>query len=320
MNFCLKSMILFAMILYANLAYGQMNPVGQYNLPGTPGDGAGGAAIIIQEDRTFIVLAFGTMITGSWVTDGTSPAILKLKPAHPENPFAMFGRNNPDLKEGMRIMYSGGENNDVFMGDYQNAMKRVFNESANCFLSPYIHNQKEIPDTIWFMDTTKVGVTENEIAPGEVYSFSTSGYNEFLVEYYEPARFYYPVMEYEIINDGILVSDKFIKRTKIKNNEDMQFIKSFSARHNSELTTDYKLINADWKVMGGTEFFPDLADYRFDEKGNKYVSKETRDFPDAYYKTDTLYRFNRIPVSKNEAQKIVIVPGSVFYAECGEGF
>lgn len=299
---------------------GQQNPVGLYNDRGTSGDGLGGSTLAILDDGTFAAAAFGTLVTGHWAIDKKNQ-LLTLYPLNPEAPFAVYGRENPEITEGMRLIYTRDGDDDVYIGQYPEAMKRLFNEGANCFLFPNIHVEKTIPPEISAADISGNG--DGMPIPGQelVYTFSTAGYNEFLLEYYQPSMFHQP-MRYALAADGIRPLDAWrnetLKREPLPaDGEDAEFLRQAPARHKQAFQADYRLMNTDFLVFNDL-FTPNLSLYQLDGERNVYLRKQNDRAFDNYARADTLYRFEKIIADTRPLEKFEPLAGSLFRATCDD--
>ena len=140
-----KIKLAFILIAIFNIATNAQNNeriIGNYNENGT--------SYYIQKDSTFIIIGYGTLITGKW--NVTNNDILTLMPKNPEAPFLLYGYHNPFIA-GTKIMFSGFfiDNDETLVGlNNLNTMQRVFNENVNCTSFPYVHLFNEKVNKISF--------------------------------------------------------------------------------------------------------------------------------------------------------------------------
>lgn len=308
-----------------NLLAQKQNMEGLYYIPGTPGDGGGGTTIAIMKDHKFVILAFATLIVGNWEVQETHPQKLVLSPLNPEGIFMVFGRKNPEIKNGARVYFSNPENAETYMQTASGEMKRIFNKDANCFQTPYVLDVENIPEQFFFADTTEeISYGDEEILEGkpkQLYRFSTQGYNEFLVEYYNPSKMHESI-SFEITKDGIISADgydrKIIKRKPIpQTGEDAAFIQQAEQIYKELYRANFKWVNEDFRVLDNLKSPVRETDYRFDAKKNNYTIK-FNNYEDGYLKRKIIYKFNKIIPETELLKPFKPAAGSIFTAKCEE--
>ncbi|KUY20158.1 hypothetical protein BAZ12_09230 [Elizabethkingia miricola] len=283
----------------------------------------GGTSFIIKQDNTFLVVAMGTLIKGTW---GIDKNIMTLTPKNPDAPFYLYARKNPDIKGGMRLMISGNDSaNDIYMGTFPNKMKRLFNEEANCFDYPYVHQSKELPKILTFIDRTKSDNPYQAQAQNMMQHFQTAGYNDFIVQYMSPNLYHNP-FRFEIKKEGLKslfdTDSKIIKKQNLKeffkNEKELQFLEdSFDMAYN----TDSKLVNYAYNTNDDMSEKIDIAQYKYDPVRNVYVnpyapSKSLNYKSDDFHYTDVLMKFDRIKSENKTVPDFKPLSGSVFVAKC----
>lgn len=283
----------------------------------------GGTSFIIKKDNTFLVVAMGTLIKGTWSIDKD---IITLTPKNPDASFYLYARKNPDIKDGMRLMVSGdNSDNDIYVGVYPNEMKRLFNKEANCFDFPYVHRSKELPEILTFIDKTKSDNPYQMQVPNMMQHFQTAGYNDFIVQYMSPNLFYNP-FRFEIKKEGLSsLSDTnggIIERENIKeffkNEKELQFLEqSFDMAYNA----DFKLVNYAYNTNDDMSEKIEISLYKYDPVRNVYVnpyapSKSLNYKSDDFHYTDVLMKFDKIKSENKTVSDFKPISGSVFVAKC----
>ena len=155
-----------------------------------------GANFCLKEDKTFLIIGFGTFITGTWELKEIqtkkkikNQKFIELTPYRPELPFSVFGRKNPSIKTGYQIKYSTTDKEDisdsVYIGGSLSQMQAFFNPSPNCFSGVDIYKGKNLPKEFILADlnTHELRYSEkSEVKYTDQFSFSTEGYNDFLID------------------------------------------------------------------------------------------------------------------------------------------
>ncbi|AQX14068.1 hypothetical protein KRE47_04010 [Elizabethkingia meningoseptica] len=318
MKIIVKLYTLLWLLLYVLMPAQNKNPDidGVYN--------KGGVSFIIKKDNTFLIVAMGTLIKGNWSVDKN---IITLTPKNPDALFYLYARKNPDIKEGMRLMISANEyNNDIYVGVFPNKMKRFFNKEANCFDYPYVHQSKELPEILTFIDQTKSEDPYQAEVPNAMQQFSTAGYNDFIVQYMNPALFHNP-FQFEIKKEGLKAlanteDSGIIKKQNIKeffkNEKELSFLEqSFNMAYQAA----YKLVNYAYNTNDDMSAEIDLSHYKYDKTRNVYVNLSIPDKSlnyksDDFHYTDVLMKFDRITSDNKKVSDFKPLSGSVFVAEC----
>ncbi len=283
----------------------------------------GGVSFILKKDNTFLVVAMGTLIKGTWNTDKN---IITLTPKNPDASFYLYARKNPDIKGEMRLMISGDDtSNDIYVGTFPNKMKRLFNKEANCFDFPYVHRSKELPEILTFIDQTKSENPSQMDVPNVMQHFQTAGYNDFIMQYMSPSLFYNP-FRFEIRKEGLKsLSDAdggIVKKQNIKeffkNEKELQFLEeSFNMAYN----TDFKIVNYAYNTNDDMSEKMDISQYKYDPVRNVYVNpyapaKSLNYKSDDFHYTDVLMKFDKVKSENKVVPDFKPLPGSVFVAKC----
>src|SRR5262245_59076994 len=86
---------------------------------------SGPAHLLIEEDHRFYIIAYSTFIQGRWNRENDQ---VKLVPQNPEHPFEIYGRYNPNIKEGYKIQFTNFYKKQTFIGTgITDTMQRIFN-------------------------------------------------------------------------------------------------------------------------------------------------------------------------------------------------
>jgi hypothetical protein len=189
-----KSILIFSMFMVFMTSCGKKNKeiIGRYRQDG--------ANYFILENNQFIIVAYATLIYGKWEVDNNNN--LTLSPKNPEHRFVLYGRHNPNIKKGYKIMFTGFEEDETFFSnDKETKMINVFNSDANCFSFPYVYEFKDNSKFVTFCYKV-YSEDENDNLSNNSYSFPTTTDNDFLVSYTEDSKLYKPFY-FKIVKGGL---------------------------------------------------------------------------------------------------------------------
>ncbi|WP_433832459.1 hypothetical protein [Flavobacterium anhuiense] len=246
------------LLFISSIAQKKTNIVGNYN--------ENGATYFIQNDNTFIIVGYATLITGKWYVENN---LLKLIPKNPDFPFILYGYHNPSVK-GTKIMFSGFNNDDTFVGlNESHAIQRVFNEDVNCTTFPNVHLFNQSASQISFSYGS-----ENTGAKGrKMYVYNNNNnFNDFVACYISQSNFREPIV---ITINGNRLRNQFDQElTKIEklSNEDLEMIKEINKA--SDIKTDVVYYNPSYKYISLNE--AKLDEYNFNESKNAYLLKKNK--------------------------------------------
>jgi len=178
-----NSLLLFPLFaaLFVGSAGAQPSPlVGAYRTSAHHSP-EGDAQIFFLPDSTYAVLFFGGARAGRWTVK--SDTLVYLTPTDvPPRPVALYGRHHAGLGARARIFYGGFATGTAYISagpqGTEPALRRVFNENANCTSFPYVDTMDVVPAVVRILvrHYTDTG------AP-VVYTFANSeGYNDFVAE------------------------------------------------------------------------------------------------------------------------------------------
>lgn len=305
-------------ILVCNFSFSQNK---KYDIDGAYSSGEAG--FIIQKDKTFMVIAMGTLIKGTWEIDKD---VVTLTPKNPDAAFYLYARKKLEIKSGMRIMYLGDDyNSDVFVGEFPNKMKAVYNENSNCYDYPAVSQAKELPTILTFIDHNTSDNPYQAQVPELMYDFKTDGYNDFVAQYMSPKLYHNP-FQFKIVKDGLLPlgygDEKPMKKEKLEDSfgkpDEIEFLKtSFDLAYDAP----YKLVNNAYNTNDDMKEKIDLSQYKYDAKRNVYVNssvpaKNLNYQNGDYHNLDVLMKFDRIPAQSKAKQDFSPISGSMIIANC----
>jgi hypothetical protein len=271
----------------------------------------------ILPDSKFIIVAYGTIIYGKWEVDDKNNLVLI--PHNPEHRFMMYGRSNPNIKNGYKVMFQGFEDDETFIGNEITKMYNIFNSDAGCFSFPYIHKFNKKNELI------NLGYSVyDESQENNLYSFLTTNYNDFILSYISKSQFYKPFY-FKILKEGIqkIGRDKGIitkKTLESLSNEDKKMIKEINA---STKWDDIKsiVVNSSYKVFENN-IIKD-KEYVFDNKENAYINKlnhnkNSNRFENynEYNDSSIIYKYDKIEPEAIRKSSFKKTSQSLFHVVC----
>jgi hypothetical protein len=272
-----------------------------------------GGVFYIKEDKTFLIVAYATLITGTWDvkeikirTDKgkKSQKFVVLTPYRPEFPFSVFGRKNPSIKTGYQIKYSTTDKEDisdsVYIGGSLDKMQAFFNPSPNCFSSVDIYKGKKLPKEFILADLNTHELRRSEqskVKYTDLFSFQTDGYNDFIIDYMPADDKNSGVFRFPIGAKGIINLDgEPLEKLKKEDfsEEDIKFLEKVSTQ-NVYLDEDFRIELMD-EILFPKEFSYSQYERQLDEKKNG--------------------KYKKIPLKLSPLQNFKPLKTTLFHAEC----
>lgn len=282
--------------------------------------------ICLFEDGTFMLYGYATMVPGKYVFEGE---LLHFYPDRPEL-FEVYATQNNSIGNRTRMNFLGFEEGKTYVRFNLDSARSVFNDLANCFSAPYVYEAEKVPGQI-----TLSHVRENEWGETGAETRSSvfeiaKGWNDFILIYNEPKRYYEPfvaIVEKNGDEQLLKLSENFGDRGIVKQVMDAdeqkqwQEILAMKAEYALMQTAGQKEIfaNRHYKIF----YKADPLAYGYDKNTNQYVSKWAKDNEDYYrdnqYNDDRyLHKYSKLaPVKiKTDLPGKAIAAGSIFYSAC----
>ena len=272
-----------------------------------------GGVFYIKEDKTFLIVAYATLITGTWDvkeikirTDKgkKSQKFVILTPYRPEFPFSVFGRKNPSIKTGYQIKYYTDNklniSDSVYIGNSLKQMQAFFNPSPNCFSGADIYKGKNLPKEFILADlnTHELRYSEkSEVKYTDQFSFSTEGYNDFIIDYMPADDKNSGIFRFPIGVKGIENLDgEPLEKLKKEDfaEEDIKFLEKVSTQ-NVYLDEDFRIELMD-EILFPKEHSYSQYERQLDEKKNG--------------------KYKKIPLKRSPLQDFKPLKTTLFHAEC----
>lgn len=282
--------------------------------------------ICLFEDGSFMLYGYATMVPGKYVFE---KELLHFYPDRPEL-FELYAAQNKSIGNRSRMNFLGFEEGKTYVRFNQDSARRVFNDLANCFSAPYVYEPEQVPGQI-----TLSHVRENEWDESSSGTASSvfdieKGWNDFILIYNEPQRYYEPfvaIVEKSGDKQVLKLSENFGDRGIVKQvmDEDeqkqWQEILAVKAEYALMHTARQREIfaNRHYKIF----YHADPLAYDYDKNTNQYISKGAKDNEDYYrnnqYNDDRyLLKYSKLAPVKitTDALDKVIAAGSIFYSAC----
>ena len=268
-----------------------------------------GANFCLKEDKTFLIIGFGTFITGTWVLKEIqtkkkikNQKFIELTPYRPELPFSVFGRKNPSIKTGYQIKYSTTDkemiSDSVYIGGSLSQMQAFFNPSPNCFSGVDIYKGKNLPKEFILADlnTHELRYSEkSEVKYTDQFSFSTEGYNDFIIDYMPADDKNSGVFRFSIGAKGIINLDgEPLEKQETFFKDDLEFLKN-APTQNFYLDENFRIELID-EILFPKEFSYSQYERQLDEKKNG--------------------KYKKIPLKRSPLQDFKPLKTTLFHAEC----
>ena len=314
MNKKLLRLLTLCLCSLSGYAQDQEAITGYYRSPGP-------SILLVDRDHHFYIIAYATFIHGRWTVEGNR---VKLIPKNPEHPFELYGRYNPNIREGYRIKFYGFEKNQTFIGKAgSDTMQRVFNLDPNCFDDSYVH---QFPDATSFSFADSIRTDE----PGqrETYTFQRGRHNDFIAVYRDPEKST-KEMIFDIgggtenpFSDGAYVSlEKAEQDEKLK--QEVMELRELGRKNRNEENVFF--CNPTYRSFDTTAV-SFQQNYTFNKAKNAYVSKHNYEKDEeihpekknnAYHSIGIIFKYEKIAPAGIVATPFKIQEKSLFTAKCG---
>lgn len=282
-----------------------------------------GAAFIINKNKTFLIIAYGTLIKGTWKIEND---LIYLQPKNPDAQFYVYARKNPNIKSGMRVCFMGDRlSSAILVGMLPDKMQPLFNEDANCKDFPSVHLYNEKMDTITLLEQENQDSDRGIEIPKLMYHFASGDFNDFIVQHMQ-SSLYHNDFVLKIGKEGLYpVSDQsdtpIRKSTKEEEFSMLEELKFLDQSFDRAFDADFKLVNNGYNTHDDMDQEIALAAYRYDTDKNLYVSRaipaKELDYKSTDYHYDgVLMKFDQIKGTSEPQIAVKILPKPLFIANC----
>lgn len=268
-----------------------------------------GADYYLLKDNSFVTIGYATLITGTWSNDNDK---VTLSPMNPESSFELFGRFNPNIKNGQKIMFSHFDKQEILIGlDNSNLMQRVFNKNPNCNSFPNVYNFSVKSEIISF----------KEEHSKEFYTFKTGDNNDFIAIYIDPSLFFNEII-LKITEKGLKNKyDEIMPRMNLTE-EDLNAINPISIKSIEQPNT-IAYYNPAYNEIPQSEI--NFEDYVYTKSKNAFINiknykkdEELNIDKYDYNNKNVIFNYEKISLDKKLNKKIEINEESLFIAKCKE--
>ena len=284
--------------------------IGVYRESGSTGGGSvGGASYYILENHHFVIIAYATIIYGKWEINEKDVLIL-----HPINPpvFRIYGRYNPNIKSGAKIMFQNFESERSFIQiNEETIFIPVFNEDANCLSYPNVANFSQKTESI-SLATIK-----------EIHKFQVkNNANDFIAIYHHGKDTYKPFM-FQITPQGLIANQgKVMKKKSLKMLEEEEKSYIVEIQKSVDANRNYLYVNHLYNNFDKYDTEVEQQ-YIYDKNKNAYLHKlsykpneENEKLQDAYNRDAFLYKYLELMVDEKVKKKFEIASKPLFRATC----
>lgn len=315
------------MTVFSAYAQKKQNYAGYYRA-------SGGTHLILEADSTFCIIAYATLIQGTWtIGKGELRGVrLTLNPENPEHCFELYGRYNPNVSSGYKIKFNGFYKGETFIAsDKSDTMHRVFNSNPNCFESQYIYQFGGRVSSISFADTSLDAQSLREPGARSAYSFPAGNNNDFIAVYHSSSEYYQKMsFDFEPASAELMFNGEKGDFNKLKADErlikEINEIREMVKTIKRDRDKGYLFCNPSYRIFD--ELSMNMGhNYSFDDAKNAYVSKLNYEkdeelYPekkeDAYHSIGILYKYEKITPATIAVKPFKINEKSLFVATCGD--
>ncbi|MET4082176.1 hypothetical protein ABIB40_002132 [Pedobacter sp. UYP30] len=263
--------LIFMTINLLSCAQSKSDLVGSYNIR-PKADGEIASSMHLFENHKYVVTFYTGGQVGNWAIDNNDR--VTFTPTGMPKPFTIFGRQNKYLADSTRIMFSGFQGYENYIGTQKLAnnkplMKQVLNRDANCAPFPIVYTFKGDHEALSFFN--KPFQDEENQDKNVVYNFKNEqNYNDFIAVYTKSTndeRPYFAMAK----NGGLFFEGTIFakKEPLLKDVENAQLLRK-SIEHNFNPADIY------YNPFYGAEakdIKDDTSNYIFDVKKNAYLDK-----------------------------------------------
>jgi len=301
MNIC-------AALLLATAAHGQDPRYQQH-----AGRYGGNAGICLFEDGKFMLYGYATAVFGQYLFEKDYLLF------YPDQPplFTVYAHKNPAAPGSTRINFVNFQQENTAVQLDQAAAIRVFNEDANCFDGPFVHQQPGLVRTFSLIAESAVAWQyQNE-----------KGYNDFVFIYNQRKREYENFSaRLEVSNNGKVLKTDMGSFELARPDEDGQRqwkeAQQWKDQYFAPAAQQPEVVYANKHY---NSFAPDLSKYKYDTASAQYISLDANE-NEAYFRQNQ-YNDNRYlrlyekwePRLQSKLDALPVAAGSIFFTVCGEG-
>lgn len=293
-------------------------------ISGQYGDNSG---ICLFEDGKFMLFGYATLVFGSYVFE--KDYLLFYPDEIPL--FQLYAYQNPSLTDSTRIDFVGFEQAKTFVQFENDSPKQVFNDNANCFNSPFIHQQ---PKTLQFLKFVALNQNIDQDSTFQVFQYTNEGkFNDFLAIYNKPQRARQNFSAYLY-----LAEDKKLAIRLSNYGGERGFLRENQANSTQEYWREKLDLKEEYERAGPIEpmeiycnphytiFYPDLGEYVLDSVKKQYIHTSAKDNEDYFTEHPTqddryLKKYIRQNLPKKQSNLFDVSKRSntsLFFSSCEE--
>jgi hypothetical protein len=279
----------------------------------------------IKADHRFIIIGYGTLITGTWSLK--EKGLVLFTPEYEKQAFTLYGRHNKHLGDSTHIMVSYGfydEETFLHMGSLDMKtpkLKRVFKEGHRCISFPYIVKTKSKVDTVSFSFLPYKGNRPENYQP-EIYTFyNPEKYNHFVAIHHKVDRndepFVYQFKENKLFYEEDSYGEK--KEFEEKLSEVEEAMKDIDGVPSSNAVYFTPLYN---ECGSNLSELPFKFNYKFDKVKNAYIDslnysegeEQHQDYD--FNNKNIIYKYDKLTNFMQLKSNVVIDQTPIFIEKC----
>lgn len=244
-------------------------------ISGQYGDNSG---ICLFEYGKFLLYGYATSVFGSYIFE--KDYLLFYPDEAPL--FQLYGRYNANFKDSTRFNLAGFEGGKTYVQFDNDSTHRVFNDKANCFSPPFVHQESKPVQSLKFIVQSQYMEDDSTY---QVFQYTNAGkFNDFIAAYNKPQRARQNFSAYLYLAEGnklaIRLSNYGGERGFLRENQDgsnqehwneiLAMKKDYDQSNYTDPTEIFS--NAHYTI-----FYPDLEQYILDPVTKRYISKFASD-------------------------------------------
>lgn len=288
------------------------------------------SGIALFADGTYLLYGYATAIFGSYRIEKDR----LLFTADYQDLFEVFGSRNPGIGDSTRINFIGfDKGNRTFIRFDGYDFRPVFNDNANCFGSPFVHQESGVM-TKFMLAATPSELNQGNARGNTAWNYENSKtYNDFIFVYNRADRAsedFVAIIENTEKGDVIKLSNYGGDNgyLKVSDKDEQDRWKEMLEWKNQYIEEKKLVLN---EVFANQHYrifpMPEASNYNFDSKLNLHIAVNTdelaRDYKrDQYNDPRFLRKYERITsISKKEfkPKPSEQTNKSIFFTVCGEG-
>lgn len=284
------------------------------------------SGISLFEDGTFLLYGYATGVFGRYHFEKD---YLLFYPDQQEL-FEVFAHQNPALGDSTRMNFIGFESGSKTFAQFnQDSLQQVFNDDANCFNGPFIHQKVGKTNNLILSSLPAANAKPSAAANTSWHYGNKSGYNDFILIHNPPKREYENFSAMlsseagaELIKLSNYGGDKGYRKQKPDQEEQAQWKEFLEWKSQYDQSKGIQKNQLYANKQG--KIFHEIVNskYHYEAKTNQYraIQDQTNDADDPqnqYNDPRYLRKYGKLqPETKNKFEGIKAAQKSIFFSVC----